>query len=314
VVYVSLQDSDELLAIDLATQAPRWKIKVGKMPADVYLTPDDKHAARRPDRRPLRRGVRRVGRPARLLKRIATGEGAHAFRARGDGGTCSSATGWPTPSAIIDTAGLVVVAELPGPGGPDCMEVLADGKTLLVSSRWARKLSLIDIDNRKWCARCRWALAARRVDAGPCAAPVGWGAARVARCRPCAAWRPAPAACDKPVYLTFDTGHMGVAPLVAEVLQRQQVKAPSSSPTSAPGRRQQPGRPLGALVESLERAADGPRLRLAHLGPRRLAADRRPRRLRLRPTAGPAGRQPRGCWTPADYCAELQRPAARFRP
>jgi hypothetical protein len=30
---------DELLAIDLATQAPRWKIKVGKMPADVYLTP-----------------------------------------------------------------------------------------------------------------------------------------------------------------------------------------------------------------------------------------------------------------------------------
>jgi len=34
----------------------------------------------------------------------------------------------------------------------------------------------------------------------------------------------AQAACDKPVYLTFDTGHMGVAPLVAEVLQRQQVK------------------------------------------------------------------------------------------
>jgi peptidoglycan-N-acetylmuramic acid deacetylase len=31
--------------------------------------------------------------------------------------------------------------------------------------------------------------------------------------------------CDKPVYLTFDTGHMEVAPLVAEVLQRQQVKA-----------------------------------------------------------------------------------------
>jgi YVTN family beta-propeller protein len=35
VVYVSLQDSDELLAIDLATQAPRWKIKVGKLPADI---------------------------------------------------------------------------------------------------------------------------------------------------------------------------------------------------------------------------------------------------------------------------------------
>ena len=34
-----------------------------------------------------------------------------------------------------------------------------------------------------------------------------------------------PAACSHPVYLTFDTGHMGVAPLIAQVLQRQQVKA-----------------------------------------------------------------------------------------
>ncbi len=31
-------------------------------------------------------------------------------------------------------------------------------------------------------------------------------------------------ACARPVYLTFDTGHMGVAPLIAEVLARQQVR------------------------------------------------------------------------------------------
>lgn len=31
--------------------------------------------------------------------------------------------------------------------------------------------------------------------------------------------------CDKSVYLTFDTGHMGIAPLVAQVLQQQQVQA-----------------------------------------------------------------------------------------
>src|SRR5512144_2903333 len=30
--------------------------------------------------------------------------------------------------------------------------------------------------------------------------------------------------CSKPVYLTFDTGHMGIAPLVAEVLKRQDVR------------------------------------------------------------------------------------------
>lgn len=31
-------------------------------------------------------------------------------------------------------------------------------------------------------------------------------------------------ACARPVYLTFDTGHMGVAPLIAEVLARHQVR------------------------------------------------------------------------------------------
>jgi len=31
-------------------------------------------------------------------------------------------------------------------------------------------------------------------------------------------------ACDNPLYLTFDTGHMDIAPLVAEVLKRQNVK------------------------------------------------------------------------------------------
>lgn len=31
--------------------------------------------------------------------------------------------------------------------------------------------------------------------------------------------------CSKPVYLTFDTGHMGVADLIADVLRRQQVRA-----------------------------------------------------------------------------------------
>ncbi|MBU1358124.1 MAG: polysaccharide deacetylase family protein [Gammaproteobacteria bacterium] len=30
--------------------------------------------------------------------------------------------------------------------------------------------------------------------------------------------------CSKPVYLTFDTGHMGIAPLVADVLKRQNVR------------------------------------------------------------------------------------------
>ena len=55
------------------------------------------------------------------------------------------------------------------------------------------------------------------------------------------------APCARPVYLTFDTGHMGVAPLVAEVLQRQQVKATfflANEPTRA-----MPGRPAGTSLD-----------------------------------------------------------------
>ena len=29
--------------------------------------------------------------------------------------------------------------------------------------------------------------------------------------------------CQKPIYLTFDTGHMGMAPLIADVLRKHQV-------------------------------------------------------------------------------------------
>ena len=46
------------------------------------------------------------------------------------------------------------------------------------------------------------------------------------------------AACDKPVYLSFDTGHMGVAPLIADVLKRHHIQATffmANEPTLAGG-------------------------------------------------------------------------------
>lgn len=149
VVYASLQDSNELLAIDLATLAPRWKIATGKMPADVFLSRDDKRlfVGLTGDRFVEVYDV--SGPVGKLLQRIPTGEGAHAFRARGDGKHVFVSNRVANTISMIDLDTLKVVSELPGPSGPDCMEVLADGKTLLVSSRWARKLSFIDIDSRK---------------------------------------------------------------------------------------------------------------------------------------------------------------------
>ena len=149
VVYVSLQDSDELMAIDLATQAVRWKLAVGKMPADLYLTADDRTLLLGLTGDRFVEAYDVSGATPKLIKRIATGNGAHAFRARGDRRHVFVSNRVANTISLIDTQTLAVVSELPGPGGPDCMEVLADGRTLLVSSRWARKLSFIDIESRK---------------------------------------------------------------------------------------------------------------------------------------------------------------------
>jgi YVTN family beta-propeller protein len=148
VVYVSLQDSDELLAIDLNTQQPRWKVKVGKLPADLFLTADDRTllVALTGDRAVEAWDV--SGATPRLAKRIDTGDGAHAFRARGDKRHVFVSNRVANTISLIDTQALVVVDQYLAPGGPDCMELLADGRTLLVTSRWAKKLTFIDTTTR----------------------------------------------------------------------------------------------------------------------------------------------------------------------
>ena len=150
VCYASLQDSDELLAIDLATQVPRWKVKTGKMPADLFLTADDRHllVGLTGDSVVQVFDVSQPALPARLVRSITTGQGAHAFRARGDGRHVFVSNRVANTISMIDTQTFEVVSQLPGPGGPDCMEVLADRRTLLVTSRWARKLTFIDIERR----------------------------------------------------------------------------------------------------------------------------------------------------------------------
>jgi DNA-binding beta-propeller fold protein YncE len=149
VVYASLQDSDELLAIDLAKQAPRWKIKVGKLPADLYLTADDKTLLVGLTGDKFVEAYDVSGAQPRLIQRILTGEGAHAFRARGDKRHVFVSNRVKNTISLIDSQTLSVVAEYPAPGGPDCMEMLADNRTLLVSSRWARRLTWIDIEKKQ---------------------------------------------------------------------------------------------------------------------------------------------------------------------
>ncbi|MCE2657672.1 MAG: YncE family protein [Rubrivivax sp.] len=149
VVYASLQDSNELIAIDLATQAVRWKVSTGKMPADVFLTRDDKHLLVGLTADKVVEVYDVSGAAPRLVKRLETGNGAHAFRSRGDGRHVFVSNRVANSISMIDLTDFTVAAQLPGPGGPDCMEMMSDNKTLLLSSRWAGQMTVIDIDTRK---------------------------------------------------------------------------------------------------------------------------------------------------------------------
>ena len=149
IIYASMQDSNELVAIDIATQSVRWRAPTGKMPADVYLTADDKFVFVGLTGDKFVEVYDVSSGPGKLVKRIQTGEGAHAFRAKGDKRHLFVSNRVANTISLIDTQSMSVVSELPGPGGPDCMDLLADGKTLLLSSRWARKLTYIDIETKK---------------------------------------------------------------------------------------------------------------------------------------------------------------------
>jgi YVTN family beta-propeller protein len=148
-VYASMQDSDELVAIDLATQGIKWRTRTGPMPADLFGTPDDKlllvgltgsHSVEVFDV---------SGKEPRSVRKIRTGDGAHAFRSAGDQRHVYLSNRVANTISKIDLQTLEVVATLPAPGGPDCMDVMAGGKTLLVTSRWARKLTVIDTEQKK---------------------------------------------------------------------------------------------------------------------------------------------------------------------
>ena len=149
VIYASLQDSDELIAIDIASQAPRWKIPVGKLPADIFLTADDRTLLVGLTGDRVVEAYDVSGAQPRLIKRIPTGEGAHAFRARGDKRHVFVSNRVANTISLIDTQTLTVVNEYPAPGGPDDMEMLADNRTLMFNSRWARKLSFLDLEKKQ---------------------------------------------------------------------------------------------------------------------------------------------------------------------
>jgi peptidoglycan/xylan/chitin deacetylase (PgdA/CDA1 family) len=145
---------------------------------------------------------------------------------------------------------------------------------------------------------------------------VSW--ARAAACCCGLAWlQPAArlrADLHKPVYLTLDTGHMGVAPLIAEVLNRQQVKVTffAANETHA-GRRRQPGRRTGR--RGGRRGPPKATSSLRTPGTTSTGAPTCPAAPAMRFQHAALGGPGKGkdlTWTAAQYCAEISQSAKRL--
>jgi len=148
-IFCTMQDSDELVAIDLNTQTIKWRTKTGDMPADVYGTPDDKLLLVG-----LTGGdgveVYDVSGPLpKKLQVLKTGKGAHAFRSMGDKRHVLVSNRVANTISKIDFQTMTVVDSYLAPSGPDCMDVSADGRFIFVTSRWAGKLTVIDTTTRQ---------------------------------------------------------------------------------------------------------------------------------------------------------------------
>lgn len=122
------------------------------------------------------------------------------------------------------------------------------------------------------------------------------------------------ASCRRAVYLTIDTGHMAVAPWVAQVLQRQGVRATfflANERTQAVAERPE-GEALDEHWADWWRAlADQGHDFGSHTWDHVVWQADAAEGLRVKPTAGPHAGQ-RMTLSPQAYCEQLKRPAKRF--
>lgn len=154
-VFVTLQESDEVVGIDLSTLEVAWRIKVGRQPAGIMVTPDDKY---------VMAGVMGDNyvqvidwRTQTMTRRIVTGRGAHNFRGLGDKRHVFVTNRVDGTISKIDLNTMAVTDTYSVPGGPDCLEVTADQKQLWITARFAKQVAVLDLEQRK---------VIRRIDVG----------------------------------------------------------------------------------------------------------------------------------------------------
>jgi YVTN family beta-propeller protein len=146
--FITLQDSNEVMAIDLNTRKRAWIMPVGSTPAGILMTPDDRF---------LMVAIMGGGyveiidwRNQQTVKKVPTGTAAHNLQPKGDGRHYFVSNRTVNGSiSLLDTQTMTVVAQYDVPGGPDDMTVRADGKELWATARFGRKVQVIDLTTGK---------------------------------------------------------------------------------------------------------------------------------------------------------------------
>ncbi len=138
-VFVSLQDTDQLAAIDLRTMTVAWNAKVGRVPAGVLwlngrvlvaLMNDDGFAVVDPA-------------TGRVERRVQTGAGAHQLFLSPDKKTLWVNNRVAGTTVALDAATLKQIRSYRVSGGPDDIAFAPDGK-LWITQRFVRTLAVLD--------------------------------------------------------------------------------------------------------------------------------------------------------------------------
>lgn len=149
-VFVTLQQSGRVVAIELQTQLIKWNTEVGKAPAGAAMLPDNKRlliALTGEDS-----VVTLDPKDGSTIGRLRTGKGAHNFWPKGDGRHWFLSNRIEGTVSLIDTQDMQVVGNVRIPGGPDCMDITPDGKELWVTQRFLRRIAVVDLAQMKMVA------------------------------------------------------------------------------------------------------------------------------------------------------------------
>jgi YVTN family beta-propeller protein len=140
-VYVTLQGTNNLTAIDLASGKTLWTMPVGRQPAGVLVR---------------KSGTILVGvmgsdhiaevdpQDGHVIRNIHTDRGAHNFLLSPDGKTLYVSNRVAGTISVLDPDTLAVTGSFAAPGGPDDMALSPNGLELWVTGRWRAAVNVIE--------------------------------------------------------------------------------------------------------------------------------------------------------------------------